>query len=71
MLLKFDAAYEECWRPAVAVAAELDALFSLAVVSGQSGVLGDTCRPEFVDVGDGETGVLDVKGLRHPCLTAG
>ncbi|KAG0213342.1 DNA mismatch repair protein msh6 [Mortierella sp. GBA30] len=62
---KFDENYKE-WLKAVKVIAELDCLGSL---SKSSSALGSpACRPEFVE---SESSVLELEGLRHPCVIPG
>ncbi|GJJ79056.1 DNA mismatch repair protein MSH6 [Entomortierella parvispora] len=62
---KFDENYKD-WLKAVKIIAELDCLCSL---SKSSSALGSpACRPEFVE---GEQSVLELEGLRHPCVIPG
>ncbi|KAF9340478.1 DNA mismatch repair protein msh6 [Linnemannia elongata] len=62
---KFDENYKD-WLKAVKIIAELDCLCSL---SKSSSALGSpSCRPEFVD---NERSVLELEGLRHPCVIPG
>ena len=51
------------WHAAASVAAELDALRSLALFSFESA--GSFCRPEVVESG---APFLDIKRMHHPCL---
>ncbi|KAF9438134.1 DNA mismatch repair protein msh6 [Entomortierella beljakovae] len=62
---KFDENYKD-WLKAVKIIAEIDCLCSL---SKSSSALGSpACRPEFVD---SEKSVLELEGLRHPCVIPG
>ncbi|KAF9393211.1 DNA mismatch repair protein msh6 [Podila verticillata] len=62
---KFDENYKD-WLKAVKIIAELDCLGSL---SKSSSALGSpACRPEFVE---SEKSVLELEGLRHPCVIPG
>ncbi|KAF9286408.1 DNA mismatch repair protein msh6 [Mortierella alpina] len=62
---KFDENYKD-WLKAVKIIAELDCLGSL---SKSSSALGSpACRPEFVE---SESSVLELEGLRHPCVIPG
>ncbi|KAG0220391.1 DNA mismatch repair protein msh6 [Mortierella sp. NVP41] len=62
---KFDENYKD-WLKAVKIIAELDCLCSL---SKSSSALGSpSCRPEFVE---SEKSVLELEGLRHPCVIPG
>ncbi|KAG0289330.1 DNA mismatch repair protein msh6 [Linnemannia gamsii] len=62
---KFDENYKD-WLKAVKIIAELDCLCSL---SKSSSALGSpSCRPEFVE---SERSVLELEGLRHPCVIPG
>mmetsp|Transcript_3918 Transcript_3918/g.7901 ORF Transcript_3918/g.7901 Transcript_3918/m.7901 type:complete len:1338 (-) Transcript_3918:11-4024(-) len=60
---KFDS-YRTLWSTAVQVTAMLDALSSLAEVSGQPG----WSRPEILDAKDDNTGSIVVNGGVHPCV---
>ncbi|KAF9427910.1 DNA mismatch repair protein msh6 [Podila epigama] len=63
---KFDENFKD-WLKAVKIIAELDCLGSL---SKSSMALGSpACRPEFVE--DSEKSVLELEGLRHPCVIPG
>lgn len=62
---KFDENYKD-WLKAVKIIAEIDCLGSL---SKSSSALGSpACRPEFVE---SEQSVLELEGLRHPCVIPG
>ncbi|KAF9189926.1 DNA mismatch repair protein msh6 [Haplosporangium sp. Z 767] len=62
---KFDESYQD-WLKAVKIIAELDCLGSL---SKSSSALGSpACRPEFVE---SEKSVLELEGMRHPCVIPG
>ncbi|KAG0378622.1 DNA mismatch repair protein msh6 [Mortierella sp. AD032] len=62
---KFDENYKD-WLKAVKIIAEIDCLCSL---SKSSSALGSpSCRPEFVE---SERSVLELEGLRHPCVIPG
>jgi DNA mismatch repair ATPase MutS len=70
LLVKFDH-HDQLWRKITSTLAELDALASLAIVSGSSGVLGDyCCRPMFEEVESGHVGFFKVESLKHPCIMA-
>lgn len=64
---RFDEDYDE-WMKVLRNSAEIDCLLSLALVKGYMSE--PVCRPGFLDQ---EEGVLEVQGLRHPCVreTAG
>ncbi|KAF9201562.1 DNA mismatch repair protein msh6, partial [Haplosporangium sp. Z 27] len=62
---KFDENYKD-WLKAVKIIAEIDCLGSLAKSSSALGW--PSCRPEFVE---SEKSVLELKGLRHPCVIPG
>ncbi|KAI1321166.1 DNA mismatch repair protein msh6 [Mortierella claussenii] len=62
---KFDENYKD-WLKAVKIIAEIDCLGSL---SKSSSALGSpACRPEFVE---SDKSVLELEGLRHPCVIPG
>ncbi|KAF8966381.1 DNA mismatch repair protein msh6 [Entomortierella lignicola] len=62
---KFDENYKD-WLKAVKIIAEIDCLGSLAKSSSALGW--PSCRPEFVE---SEKSVLELEGLRHPCVIPG
>jgi len=62
---KFDENYKD-WLKAVKIIAELDCLCSLSKSSSAIG--SPSCRPEFVEE---EQSVLELEGLRHPCVIPG
>ncbi|KAF9917476.1 DNA mismatch repair protein msh6 [Lobosporangium transversale] len=62
---KFDENFKD-WLKAVKIMAEIDCLGSL---SKSSSALGSpACRPEFVE---SEQSVLELEGMRHPCVIPG
>lgn len=70
VLARFDEHYA-MWKQAVAVVAEFDALLSLARVSVlNGGILGECCRPQFVDMSADNSQVLEIKQMTHPCVVA-
>ncbi|KAF9345546.1 DNA mismatch repair protein msh6 [Mortierella sp. AD094] len=62
---KFDENYKD-WLKAIKIIAEIDCLGSLAKSSSALG--SPACRPEFVE---SEKSVLELEGLRHPCVIPG
>ncbi|KAG0661777.1 DNA mismatch repair protein msh6 [Monosporozyma unispora] len=74
LCLKFDENYKKTWMPTIKIISQIDCLIALTRTSESIGY--PSCRPEFVDEMDAETGnklngFVKFQSLRHPCFNEG